>query len=352
MSANAFNRLSQNPLFQQTSVYQTFLANPLGFIDVGARGGAHSLVEPIAAITAVLGFEPDLPEYERMLNDASLAASWAKFTLEPLALADCEGDAQLHLLSAATNHSLRRPNGGFTSRYNMVKWQEVGTWDLKTTRLDDVLFGKRQTETYWGEMIKLDTQGTEFEILQGSLQTLSERTVAIVTEVAFCELYQGQKLFSEIEMLLREKQFSFYGFHTTHTRSLKQLDKTKQVGIERAMYADAVFFKDPLPGSFCGAALPTRSLHVLFTAALLLEYYDFALELATKTFATNQPEEIAVIKQLIYDLAHYAPDQTVTEVIKLMEAINKNPAHANLYAGKFVDRKRLYFDYDDVLKVE
>ena len=31
---------------------------PLGFVDVGARGGVHPLVEPLARRTAVLGFEP------------------------------------------------------------------------------------------------------------------------------------------------------------------------------------------------------------------------------------------------------------------------------------------------------
>lgn len=349
MKKLSINDLSNHAIFQKLKPAQIFTEQALGFIDVGARGGAHELVEPLANMTAVLGFEPDEDEYHRMLQDQSLHRNWAEFALEPIALADKSDEATLYLLSAPTNHSLRRPNTGFTHRYNMVKWEEVGTWPLKTELLDSILFNKRGQENYWGEFIKLDTQGTEYEILQGATRMLSERTVALVTEVAFCELYKDQKLFSEVEMFLRKLGFTFYGFHTIHARSLKQLDKKSQVGIERAMYADAVFFKDPLPGSVYNKELSLRQQYVLFTCALLLQYYDFALEMATKTWAANSPEQIVLVKQLITQLASVSQQQTVEEIMQLAENVSNAPEKANIYAGKFADKRRVYFDYDDIL---
>lgn len=347
-----FNALAHHPLFQKLHPAQSLNTKPLGFIDVGARGGAHELVEPIASLTSVLGFEPDESEYQRMQKDQSIANAWAKFALEPIALADKPAEAILHLLSAPTNHSLLPPNHHFTNRYNMVKWIEVGTWPLKTERMDTILFGKREQETEWGEFIKLDTQGTEYEILLGSERTLHERTVAIVTEVAFCELYKNQKLFSEIELYLRECGFTFYGFHTIHSRSLRQLNKAKQRGVERAMYADAVFFKDPLPGSVYNNSLSTRQSHVLFVCALLLKYYDFALELASKTWAMHSPEQLEIVKNLITDLSYVPYENTVKEILHLADRVNANPEHANIYAGKFSDKRRSYYDYDDVVLQE
>lgn len=343
-----FNKLTNHPMFKKLLPAQSFQQMPLGFIDVGARGGAHELVEAIAAMTAVLGFEPDEEEYNRMLQDKSITSAWANFALEPIALADKVADATLHLLSAPTNHSLLPPNTGFTHRYNMPKWQEVGTWPLKTELMDTILFGKRKTEKHWGEFIKLDTQGTEYEILLGCNKMLTERTVALVTEVAFCELYKGQKLFSEIELLLREYGFTFYGFHTIHSRSQRQLNKLTQVGVERAMYADAVFFKDPLPGTASKGPLNERQQHVLFVCALLLKYYDFALELASKTWAASSPDQLNMVKELINDLSAIPCERTVQEVIQLANKVNTNPDKANIYAGKFADRRRPYFDYDDV----
>ena len=346
IATSPYNRLSSHPLFMKTSAYATLKKQPMGFLDIGARGGAHPLVEPCADITAVLGFEPDEEACAEILADKTIHQNWGRFDLEPIALADKAGEAELHLIAAPTNHSLRAPNTDFTHRYKMPKWEEVGRWPLKTERLDAILFGKRARENFWGEFIKNDTQGTEYEIFEGSPATLRERTVAIVCEVAFCELYQGQKLFSDVERQLRAHGFAFYGFHTFHTRSLRQIDKKTGRAAERAMYADAVFFKDPLPGSAYGKPLSTRQNQVLFTCALLLGYYDFALELASKTWADEK--EAAIIRQLVGDLAHYDPKQAASDVAALSAQVGKNPERANQLVGKFVDARRKYFDYDDV----
>ena len=145
-----------------------------------------------------------------------------------------------------TNSSLRAPNPAIVARYNMEKWREVGTVPLRTGTLDDVLFGPHEAEPFWGEFIKLDTQGTEYEVLRGATRTLRERTVAIVAEVEFFQVYEGQRLFTEVELMLRELGFTFYGFLTLAQRSCRQLNKRVELGRERYFFGDAVFFKDPL----------------------------------------------------------------------------------------------------------
>jgi len=97
----------------------------------------------------------------------------------------------------------------------MVKWRQIGVVPLVTTNLDKLLFGPLRQEDFWGEFLKLDTQGTEFEILQGAERTLAERTVAVFCEVEFFQVMEGQKLFSDVELFLREHGFAFYGFATT-----------------------------------------------------------------------------------------------------------------------------------------
>ena len=47
------------------------------------------------------------------------------------------------------------------------------------------------------DFIKMDTQGCELPILQGSTVTL-ERTVGMQIEVAFSPIYQDQPLFSDV----------------------------------------------------------------------------------------------------------------------------------------------------------
>jgi hypothetical protein len=166
--------------------------------------------------------------------------------------------------------------------------------------------------------------------------------------VGFAELYKGQKLFSEIERYLRVHGFSFYGFTGMHLRSRKKLDKRKELGRERILQADAVFFKDPLPGGYCKAPLSERGNHVLFVCAILLGYYDFALELALKSWAVGA--EANRIRKLVHNRASFPPENTRREILSLARRIRKNPELANIEAGRFLDELRYSYDYNDIVR--
>jgi len=340
------NSLLSEPLFAESAPCATLRRKPLGFVDIGARGGVHPLVEPLAGVTAVLGFEPDEEECARLNADSGIRTPWSAFRIEPIALAAGESVAQLHLLSTPTNHSLLKPNVEFTERYNMVKWRQIGVVPLRTSNLDKLLFGLPRQEHYWGEFLKLDTQGTEFEILEGAERTLAERTVAVFCEVEFFQVMEGQKLFSDVELFLRARGFAFYGFATIGHRSCKFLDKRKEAGRERMFYADAVFFKDPLAGCIQEIVFSERGIHVLFACALLLEYYDFALELARATWATGA--EAKRIEALVRTCAALPPTKTHSDAIELARRVKANPDLANIEVGRFVDRRRHLCDYNDL----
>ncbi len=342
------NSLLNNPHFKASAAFKELQQTKLGFIDIGARGGVHDYVLPVAGLTSVLGFEPDEAECQRLCASKN-AEQWAAFNMLPFALAEQATEKTLHLVSASTNHSLLPPNPVFVERYNMQKnWTLVGKEKMLAVTLDAVLH--EQLPDYFADFIKIDTQGTEYEIILGGLATLAKQTTTMVCEVAFCELYQGQKLFSEVEMLLRENQFSFYGFMPIHTRSKKLLDKKNQVTTERAFYADAVFFKDPL--SMPAIKLSQRQIYALFTTVILLGYYDYALELAMATWLKVADEtEKQHIHSLIMELSTLDPAQTVDSLNKLMSEVKNNQPMANVLVGSFVDKRRAYCDYDDILNV-
>jgi FkbM family methyltransferase len=345
------NALADNPLFANSVPGKLLQTSPLGFVDIGARGGAHPVVEPIASMTAVLGFEPDDAARKALQKENEAGSQWALTNFPPVALADKEGVSELHHCAVPTNDSLRPTNEAFTSRYDMVKFLNTGSDQLRTKTLDSVLFGDIDDGINWGEFIKVDTQGTEFEIFEGSRRTLTERTVALITEVSFFEIYKGQKLFSEIEQLLRGCGLSFYGFISMHERSKGQINKQEHLGAERPMMADAVFFKDPLPGGPQSTPLDDRGNAALFTSALLLGYSDFALELALATFAGGDSSEGsgADMRQLIMGMTSQSPEDARQEVQELITRIEANPGQANAEVGGFVDRRRRIWNYEDVL---
>lgn len=349
---NERDQFSHNPLFQKTAVGSSLKEMPLSFIDVGARGGVHDIVEPLASHVAVLGFEPNQAECERLLKMPAVTDGWADFQLEPVGLYAEHGEKTLYSLSSATNDSLRPPNTRVIDRYAMQeKWSVLENVIVSVESLDTVL-KKKSNAFRWGEMIKLDTQGTEYEILEGAKQTLSTNTVAIMTEVAFCEIYQGQKLFSDIEQFLRTFGFTFYGFSAQHTRAKKYLDKHHYISRERLFYADAVFFKDPL-AERTDISLDPRGYYALFSSALLLGYYDFAYELALSSWLQN-PEhagETEAVRDFITALAYLAPERNTEAVAALQSRVAQQPELANVYVGGFVDAKRAACDYNDVLHI-
>jgi hypothetical protein len=149
----------------------------------------------------------------------------------------------------------------------MAMFVQGGATPVTTTTLDIALTNLPERR---GEFIKLDTQGTEYEILQGARNTLIYQTAAVYCEVEFAQIYEGQKLFSDIEVFLRRYGFSFLGFDNMSYRS-----RTPWKGRERLLHADALFIKDPLEQKTMGY----RQMQVAAMAAMLCGYDDFAQEI-------------------------------------------------------------------------
>jgi FkbM family methyltransferase len=295
------NALLDDPMFAHSAPAAALRAKPLGFVDIGARGGIHSVVAPLAGVTAVLGFEPDADECARIRSQQS-GAPWAKFDLEPCALAGREGERSFYVLTRPVNSSLLRPNAALARRYRITGFEIARQVVVHTRSLDAILFGNRAQQDYWGEFVKLDAQGADLDILRGATRTLAERTVAAIVEVEFCQLYEKQPLFSEVETFMRERGFAFFGFGAMSYRSGRLrhlLGQRSARWQERLIHADAIFFKDPLVGNT--PSLPNRAHHVLFASAMLLGYYDLALEVALETWASG--EEATRIEALTQNYA-------------------------------------------------
>ncbi len=69
------------------------------------------------------------------------------------------------------------------------------------------------------DAIKVDTQGSELEILEGAKETL--RSVNLIEiEVTFNPKYDGQPLFAEVDQFLRSQGFVLWKFSSeTHYSS-------------------------------------------------------------------------------------------------------------------------------------
>lgn len=336
--------LLDSPDFRESHVYRELERQPLGFIDVGARGGVPAFIDAVAAYTAVLAFEPDSTSLDALR--AMLSARLARACVEELAIGGAAGRAPLHLYAHSVNHSLLPVDPAFRDRYGVSSLADRGQTQVTVETLDHVVFDRRADDPNWGEIIKLDAQGAELDILRGGARTLKERAVALVVEVCFLDIYQGQPRFSHIERHLAALGFTFYGFLSLQGWSRKFIDKASGLGRERLCFGDAVFLRDPLPGADGrGVALSPRRWAMLYLSALLLGYYDFAIELACE--AALPKAEADRLVRLGHQQSEQAAGTPIAEVEALLARMRAAPQRAAVELGRFIDGRRTLFDMAD-----
>ena len=346
MSIPRYHLLCRHEMIKHTPFPALFSEAPLGFVDVGARAGDPPLAAPIASLTSFVGFEPDKEESDRMNGDTETAGYWAAYEVLPTALADTDGPVDLHLLELSTKHSLYPPNEAFAERYKPRGMAEIGVEKLQARTIDSLVYNSGELGADQVQFLKIDTQGSELDILRGAEQVLKDSTLCVVAEVEFCEFYSKQPYFSEVEQYLRSAGFSFYGLQTMNYRSQKRLDKRIEAGRERLLWSDAVFFKDPFDRESKLDDFTKKDLASLSLISACLEYYDFALELAEHVWGKS--EHWTPINDFIRAIAYQDPAQTCEAVKNLSRETEQSVEDSNVIVGRFVDRRRHYSDFNDI----
>jgi FkbM family methyltransferase len=210
-------------------------------VDIGAMllDGA---VDPLARLSeigllSVIGFEP-LPAECEKLNKLGLPGR----RYLPYAVADGTR-RRLFVTNTGMTSSLLRPNLKLVQRFNNLAelMQVVATPDVDTVRLDDV----PEIRAQGCDLLKLDTQGSEAEILRYAGETL-KRCLIIQTEVEFVPLYEDQPLFAEIDQLLRSQGFIFHRFLGMSGRTFSPLmvNGDPNAALSQMLWSDAVYVPD------------------------------------------------------------------------------------------------------------
>jgi len=331
--------------FAGTRLERAFREEPLGFADVGSLGGVHPAVAPLAPLVHALCFEPDPESFAALQAQYANPAPYARVSLEQAALGgEKRSGVPLYVSVTPTNTSLLEPNARFIERYSAEKFRLSHASKVDTQTLDAVVFGGGGGPRA-GEFLKLDTQGSEFEILQGARRVLAERTVAVLCEVEFFQVYKDQKTLADITCLLREFGLVLYAVYP-HYRSAGLLDRRRHTTEERLMWADAVFFRDPFDDENQGRGFGTREAQALILAAVALRFFDFALELVAG-YVTDAAERDTLEKgirelasrgreTLLADFAAVAKSagtaEHYLEVCRFVEANRSNSSTEHLWA--------------------
>ncbi len=180
---------------------------PLTAVDVGAARGIPPHWRPFIEVMKVHAFEPREDECARLAATSHPNIRW-----HPVSLAGHAGPRQLHVLAVPTGSSLLAPDPRFVDLYGEPAYMTVA----EVVDVDCATLGGHLTSI--GEpapaLIKLDTQGTELEILQGLSREQLDGVLAIEIETEFHPVYQGQPLFPDVHAYLTGMGFELFDMRT------------------------------------------------------------------------------------------------------------------------------------------
>ncbi|WP_415409426.1 FkbM family methyltransferase [Synechococcus sp. A10-1-5-9] len=186
-------------------------------LDVGARWGAEEVFSSFSAKELEMhGFEPDPAECSRLnheIKNREGAESISHF-FHPVALAGSKGLRNFYHTKNPACSSLYAPRMHLNERYPILDVIELER--VSCIEVDTLSSWASRTGIDYIDYIKLDTQGSELEILQGA-GSLVETFVCAEIEVEFNPIYENQALFSDVDAFMREKGMVLWGFkHIQH----------------------------------------------------------------------------------------------------------------------------------------
>lgn len=166
---------------------------PLTLIDVGAGGGINRRRWRKFSNLRVVGFEPDEREFYRL--QSSDRYRWFQE-----ALYGTEGLFGLNVTRSQTGTSLLEPNLEFIKHVNipLSDFDVLRKVPLRCRTLDSLCAEHGLAP----HVIKLDTQGTELDILKGGEKCLRHSIFAVEVEVEFLPFYKDQPLFTNVHEYL------------------------------------------------------------------------------------------------------------------------------------------------------
>jgi FkbM family methyltransferase len=170
--------------------------------DIGARFGIDAKWAPLNAVATIYAFDADAQECERLNKDAP-----ANICYYPFALGDKAQEANLYITIEPACSSLYRPIAALSETVpglNCIALVREQTVTLVT--LDD---WRHSAEVDSLTYLKLDTQGSELDILKGAIDSLVDVELVEI-EVEFNPIYVGQPLFGDVDHFMRAQGFALW----------------------------------------------------------------------------------------------------------------------------------------------
>lgn len=256
---------------------------PIYIVDVGARSGLEDNLLFVAesSETKILAFEPEPIEYNKLLSSKP-----PNLTLLNTALFSQSGNVTLYVTKDPGLTSVYRP------KFDYLKSIETDT-AYKDYTIDKEIKFNASTLDYEAknnqfenaDFIKLDTEGSEVDILFGAEELLRNSVIGVESEISYVQLREDQLTFSNMLDYLSKMDFHIFDVLNRHQKRPVGQTFGKRKG--QLIYCDALFFKtiEGLEKILAKLNSLEQKRDKICNTLILVSsygYYDYAFEIFTK----------------------------------------------------------------------
>ena len=198
------------------------LSNFIGIssLDIGARGGPNEDLASIAKAVDMYCFEPDMEEYNKLLDLPK--GIWKSLTFIPSAVAANEETFSLNLYRQRGCSSMFKADVKTAELFSRGDYYIFDSnVSVSGKSLDQLIL---EYDIKYPSFLKIDIQGMEIECFKGAVDALSNSLVGIRSEISFFPLYEGNPLFSDVN-----SELSKYGFVPMRFLELHEWRRTTKV---------------------------------------------------------------------------------------------------------------------------
>lgn len=256
-------------------LWRAFEEVGLKLIDIGARGGGLPWLGFFAPFSTYYGCEPDASAAAGLRHVLKRTNPWRETVIIPEAMASKPGPATLYLTRNPGFSSMLKPNMKVVADFGLENEFAVEeTIEVPVITLDEAA---KKYDFEDAGFVKLDTQGSELDILKSGAALLKGPVQGVFVEVEFRRFYQGQPLFSDVEKILRRLGFELIRMDPVARR---RTTTHLQLGYSRRelTWAHALFVKArPNSAKTAQTTLYPRLLRQI-AVAMASEQFDLAAD--------------------------------------------------------------------------
>ncbi len=192
-------------------------------LDIGANEGQFARgIRYYGYKNKITSFEPLIDVHKKLLKNSEKDKEWRVF--RPVALGNKNSKTLINVSENSVSSSLLKITKEHIKNAPQSKF--VNKQYTEERKLEEIL---NEIDTNNQNLfLKIDTQGYEFQVLQGCLNII-EKFKGILVEVSLIELYIGQKKWFEIVDLIQSHGFKLWSVDRGFTN--KKNGKTLQVDL-------------------------------------------------------------------------------------------------------------------------